>query len=112
MALPDWGFILHGTRFSLNPGPCFKEQMLAHIMMGGSLSSTNVTANLIPVLHLNIFYGYKWATIGFQFLMQFSTQLIGMGLAGTMRRLGGLPCKVTLATTISGHSLEQSLAKK
>ncbi|KAK9475999.1 OPT oligopeptide transporter protein-domain-containing protein [Lipomyces japonicus] len=110
--LPDWGFTIRGTRHSINPGPwTFKEQMLSYIMMGGSLGSTNVSSNLIPVLHLNIFYGYKWATVGFQFLMQFSTQLIGMGLAGTMRRFAVYPVRCLWPTNLAGIALNRALLK-
>ncbi|KAK9234418.1 OPT oligopeptide transporter protein-domain-containing protein [Lipomyces kononenkoae] len=112
MTLPDWGFTLFGTRYALNPGPwTFKEQMLTHIMMGGSLSSTNVTANLIPVLHLDIFYGYKWVTIGFQLLIQFSTQLIGIGLAGTMRRWAVYPVRCLWPQNLAGIALNRALVK-
>ncbi|KAK9366609.1 OPT oligopeptide transporter protein-domain-containing protein [Lipomyces kononenkoae] len=78
-ALPDWGFTLRGTRYSLNPGQwTFKEQMLAYIMMGGSLSATN---------------------------------LIGMGLAGTMRRFAVYPTRCVWPTNLAGIAMNRALVK-
>ncbi|KAK9481893.1 OPT oligopeptide transporter protein-domain-containing protein [Lipomyces starkeyi] len=112
MVLPDWGFIIRGTRCSLNPGPwSFKEQMLVTVMMGGSISATNVTTNLIPVEHLNVFYGNKWAGIGFQFLVQFSSQYIGMGLAGAMRRLVVYPPRALWPTILPTIAMNRALLK-
>ncbi|KAK9319421.1 OPT oligopeptide transporter protein-domain-containing protein [Lipomyces orientalis] len=110
--LPDWGFVIRGTRYSLNPGPwSFKEQMLATCMMHGSISATNVSTNLIPVQHLNVFYGNKWAGIGFQLLVQFSSQYIGMGLAGTMRRWVVYPVRALWPTILPTIAMNRALLK-
>ncbi|KAK7208233.1 OPT oligopeptide transporter protein-domain-containing protein [Myxozyma melibiosi] len=85
--LPDWGFTLFGTRYSLNPGPwSYKEQMFATIMVNCGGGFSNIINNTL-VLSLDTYFGQKWADFGFMFLMNFSTSYFGFGMAGILRRV-------------------------
>ncbi|KAK9374022.1 OPT oligopeptide transporter protein-domain-containing protein [Lipomyces chichibuensis] len=69
--LPNKEFTFFGKRYSLNPGPWNnKEQMLATLMLW----------------KLGMLFNQKWVSFGFMFLMNFSTQFFGFGLAGLLRR--------------------------
>ncbi|KAK9357305.1 hypothetical protein V1504DRAFT_479002 [Lipomyces starkeyi] len=97
MALPDWGFTIRGTRCSLNP-----------VMMGGNISATNVTTNLIPVEHLNVFYGNKCRL---SISRPIFVPVYWNGLGWCYASLGGLPNAGTLANNLADYCDEPRLLK-
>lgn len=85
--LPDVGFNAFGSRHSLNPGPWgFKEQMFATIVFNVCANTVYVSSNIL-VQKMDVFYGQDWITIGYQALLAISTQSLGFGFAGVLRKI-------------------------
>ena len=85
--LPDWGITAFGTRHSLNPGPwTYKEQMLATIIVNIAYGPGYIM-NTYLVLKMPAFFGFPWVKFGFEMLLALSTQLLGLGYAGVLRRV-------------------------
>lgn len=111
--LPDWGFTFRGKRHSLNPGPwTFKEQMFASIIFNVSIGGAYGALYNIITQKLPMFYDNEWATIGYQFLLLFSTQFVGFGFAGIMRRLIVYPVRAVWPTLLPTLALNRALAAK
>ncbi|KAK9367578.1 OPT oligopeptide transporter protein-domain-containing protein [Lipomyces kononenkoae] len=107
--LPDWGFTFRGVRHSLNPGPWnYKEQMLATIMVNVASGGTNFTGYIVT-MKLPMFFGQTWVNFGFMFLMNFSTQFFGFGLAGLLRRWCIYPVKAVWPTVLPTLALNRAL---
>ncbi|KAK9375209.1 OPT oligopeptide transporter protein-domain-containing protein [Lipomyces chichibuensis] len=107
--LPDWGFTFRGTRHSLNPGPwTYKEQMFATIMVNVASGGSNFMGYVVT-LKLDMFFGQKWVSFGFMFLMNFSTQFFGFGLAGMLRRWCVYPTKAVWPTVLPTLALNRAL---
>lgn len=108
--LPDWGFNFRGTRYSLNPGPwTFKEQMLATIIFNVSIGGTYVAAYNLITQKLPLFYDNTWATFGYQTLLALSTQFVGFGFAGIIRRLTVYPVRSVWPTILPTIALNRAL---
>ncbi|VVT54355.1 uncharacterized protein SAPINGB_P004034 [Magnusiomyces paraingens] len=111
--LPDWGVIIRGRRFSLNPGPwSYKEQMFTTVLVnctvrGAYAANLNIIAEKLP-----LFYNNTWASAGYQFLLVFSTQFMGFGFAGIMRRLIVYPVRTVCPTMLPMLALNRALASK
>ncbi|KAK9455515.1 OPT oligopeptide transporter protein-domain-containing protein [Dipodascopsis uninucleata] len=113
MVLPDWGFMIKGTRYTLNPGPWnFKEQMAATIMINVAVGGAYVALYNIIVQRLEIFYGNKWATLGYQFLLIISSQFFGFGFAGVLRRWVIYPVKAVWPSVLPSIALSRALLKE
>ncbi|KAI0171718.1 OPT-domain-containing protein [Hypoxylon sp. FL1284] len=85
--LPDVGFTLFGVRHSLNPGPFSrKEHMLITIMANVSWNFP-YTNNIIWVQYLPTYFNQSYAgQFSYQVLIALSTNYIGYGMAGIVRR--------------------------
>ncbi|KAF5115965.1 hypothetical protein DV495_005157 [Geotrichum candidum] len=109
--LPDWGFTFRGTRHSLNPGPwSFKEQMFATIIFSVSIGGAYAGSYNIFVDKLEMYYGSAWADVGYQFLLVLSTQFVGFGFAGVMRRLIVYPVRAMWPTMLPTIAMNRALA--
>ncbi|KAK9322179.1 OPT oligopeptide transporter protein-domain-containing protein [Lipomyces orientalis] len=107
--LPDWGFTFRGTRHSLNPGPwTYKEQMFSTIMVNVGSGGSNFMGYVVT-LKLDMFFAQKWVNFGFMFLMNFSTQFFGFGLAGILRRWCIYPTKSVWPTILPTLALNRAL---
>ncbi|KAK9464998.1 OPT oligopeptide transporter protein-domain-containing protein [Lipomyces arxii] len=107
--LPDKGFTLFGSRHSLNPGPWnHKEQMLATLMVNVGSTSSNFMS-YVSVMKLERFFGQTWISFGFMFLMNFSTQFFGFGLAGLLRRWVVYPAKAIWPSLLPTLMLNRTL---
>ncbi|KAF5211170.1 hypothetical protein E0198_002465 [Clavispora lusitaniae] len=70
----------------LNPGPWnYKEQLLATLFFSVSSATIYVNSN-ITVQKLSFWYDTKWMNFGYQVLLALSTQFMGFGFAGIMRK--------------------------
>ncbi|KAJ3499348.1 hypothetical protein NLG97_g394 [Lecanicillium saksenae] len=106
-AVPDWGFTIRGTRVSLNPGPwTYKEQMLATIIFNVSLQTAYVFYNLQTQ---DIFYKDKWLTPGYAILLLLSTQMMGIGFSGLMRRFVIYPIEAIWPNILPTVALNRAL---
>lgn len=84
--LPDWGFTVRGTRYTLNPGPwSYKEQIFASIIFTIANTSPFVYYVFL-VQRLPQYLGNTWVTFGYEIIMAMSTQFVGLGFAGLLRR--------------------------
>lgn len=111
--LPDWGFTFRGKRHSINPGPwTYKEQMFATIIVSASIGGAYAAFYNIFVDKLEIYYGNTWTSFGYQFLLVFSTQFVGFGFAGIMRRLIVYPVRAVWPTILPTLALNKALAAK
>lgn len=109
--LPKWKFKVWKFTFDLNPGPWnFKEQMLATIFYSVSGGTPYVTSN-IHVQKLHLFYNNQWADFGYQVLLILSTQFMGFGFAGIMRRFAVYPTKAVWPTLLPTLALSSALVK-
>jgi OPT family small oligopeptide transporter len=106
-ALPDWGFTIGGKRHSLNPGPwTYKEQMLSTIIVDVGLTSAYVFWNIQTE---TIYYHDKWLTPGYKILLLLSTQLMGLGFAGLLRRFVIYPVETIWPSILPTLALNRAL---
>ncbi|ODQ79362.1 hypothetical protein BABINDRAFT_161768 [Babjeviella inositovora NRRL Y-12698] len=109
--LPDWGFTVRGKRYSINPGPwSYKEQMFATICYSVSAAGAYVDSNII-VQKLGVYYDNDWADFGYQVLLIFSTQCLGFGFAGIMRKVCIYPVRSIWPTILPTLALNRALLK-
>lgn len=107
LALPDWGFRVRGTRYTLNPGPwSSKEQLLATI-----ISQANTIGNFtgLLVMRLPIFFNQRWAGFGFAIVLALANQIFGLGAAGMLRRLSVYPQEAVWPAVLPTLALNRAL---
>ncbi|CAN6658098.1 oligopeptide transporter 2 [Trichomonascus vanleenenianus] len=110
---PNWRFKLFGKEIVLNPGPwTYKEQMFSTIIFSVANGGAYAAIYNVFVQRLDVYYGDKWATFGFQLLLVISTQFLGFGLAGILRRLVVYPVKAMWPTLLPVIALNRALAVK
>ncbi len=122
--VPDWGFMLpaalfgkslSGTRLSLNPGPFNKKEHMLITIMANVAYNTPYTDNIIWTQYLPQYFNQPFAgQFSYQILVGLSTNLIGYGLAGLVRRFLVYPAYcvwpsslVTIALNEAFHSEEK-----
>ncbi len=106
-ALPDWGFTVRGTRVSLNPGPwSYKEQMLATIIMDVSINSAYCFSNIQTQA---VYYHDTWLTAEYGILLLLSTQLMGLGFSGLLRRFVVYPVETIWPALLPTIALNKAL---
>lgn len=109
--LPDWGITVFGTRHSLNPGPwTFKEQMFSTICYNIAIYTTN-SYTMILVQKMPVYYGEKFVTFGYQFMLTLFVQTMGMGLAGYLRRFSVYPVKALWPTILPTIAMNRALTR-
>ncbi|RYP84689.1 hypothetical protein DL769_001123 [Monosporascus sp. CRB-8-3] len=110
--LPDMGFTLWGVRHSLNPGPFSKKEQMLVTILANVAWNTPYTNNIIWVQYLGHYFNQPFAgQFLYQILMALSTNFIGYGLAGLVRRFLVYPSYciwpaslVTVALNAAFHS--------
>ncbi|KAG5358573.1 Oligopeptide transporter 2 [Yarrowia sp. B02] len=108
--LPDWGVTIRGTRITLNPGPWTrKEQMFATFFLSSKDTATYVSSYNLPTQLLPMFYDQKWATFGYQIMLTLSSQFIGFGFAGLLRRFAIYPTKAMWPLQMPEIALNRAL---
>ncbi len=106
-ALPDWGFNLRGKRVSLNPGPwTYKEQMLSTIIVNVGMGTAYCFYNIQTQ---TMFYHDTWLTPGYGILLLLSTQMMGLGFAGMMRRFVVYPIETIWPSILPTVALNRAL---
>ncbi|KAF4463394.1 opt family small oligopeptide transporter [Fusarium albosuccineum] len=113
--LPTREFRIGSWRFSLNPGPFSqKEHVLIAMMANVAFSSGGAyIVSIIQVLKLKIFYGETVLAndIPWQILTLLSTQLMGYGCAGMVRRFLVYPPPMIWPKTLANLALTKALYK-
>lgn len=108
--LPDIGITVFGTRHSLNPGAwTYKEQMLSTIIIDVALTSDYVFWNIQTQ---TVYYGDTWLTPGYKVLLLLSTQLMGLGFAGLLRRFVVYPTQTFWPSILPTLALNRALLVK
>jgi OPT oligopeptide transporter protein len=105
--LPDWGFTLRGTRFSLNPGMLFQGPDADHNHVLGCQYHVCAMEHFDP--ELPVYYHKAWVSWGYDILLVFSTQCIGFGLAGLLRRFVVYPPKALWSSLLPTLALNRAL---
>lgn len=107
--LPKWKFNVWKYTIDLNPGPWnHKEQMLATIFYSVSAGVPYVSYN-IHNQRVERFYNNKWADFGYQTLLILSTNFLGFGFAGIMRKFAIYPIKSIWPTILPTLALNKAL---
>ncbi|KAH6656150.1 oligopeptide transporter protein [Truncatella angustata] len=105
--LPDWGFNIGGKRVSLNPGPwSYKEQMLSTIIVDVGLTSAYCFWNIQTQ---TVYYHDQWLTPGYGILLLLSTQLMGLGFSGLLRRFVVYPAEALWPHILPTLALNRAL---
>ncbi|TKA28232.1 hypothetical protein B0A50_04204 [Salinomyces thailandicus] len=106
-ALPDWGVTIRGKRISLNPGPwTYKEQILSTLIVNVSTTSAYVFWNIQTQ---EVYYGETWLTPGYKILLLLSTQTMGLGFAGLLRRFAVYPKETIWPSILPTIALNRAL---
>ncbi|ORY23682.1 OPT oligopeptide transporter protein-domain-containing protein [Naematelia encephala] len=107
--LPDWRIRLFGQEICLNPGPFNKkEHMLITIMCNVSFTSP-YTNYIIPVQALDMYFNESFAySRGYQFLITFSSNMVGYGFAGILRKILVYPSTAIWPASLSTVALVTS----
>lgn len=109
---PKWKFRVWRYEIDLNPGPwSHKEQMLATLFYSVLGGVAYVSYN-IHVLKVKRYYGVTWVTWGYQILLMLSTNFLGFGLAGIMRKFAVYPEESLWPTLMSGLALNKALTQQ
>lgn len=107
LILPDWGFNFRGKRVSLNPGAwTYKEQMLSTIIVDVGLTSAYCFSNIQTQ---TVYYQDKWLTPGYGILLLLSTQLMGLGFSGLLRRFVVYPVEALWPNILPTLALNRTL---
>lgn len=105
--IPNWGFNFRGHRIELNPGPWnYKEQMFATIIFDVSLTSVYAFSNIQTQ---QVFFHDNWLTAGYCILLILSTQCMGLGFAGILRRFVVFPIEAIWPTQLPTLALNRAL---
>lgn len=109
--LPKKSFKVWRYNIDLNPGPWnYKEQMLATLFYSISGTTPYVSWNIL-VQKMDMFYGEKWVDFGYQVLLILSSQFLGFGLAGIMRRFVVYPVQSIWPTILPTIALNKALTR-
>ncbi|CAH2352874.1 oligopeptide transporter 2 [[Candida] railenensis] len=109
MIFPDVTVPLGKFSFKLNPGPwTYKEQMFATIIYSVAASTQYISYNIYSQ-KVDVFYGNTWVTWGYQILLSLSTNFLGFGFAGILRRFACYPIKAIWPSLLPTLALNQAL---
>lgn len=106
--LPNWK--IYG-KHTLNPGPWnYKEQILATVTFNVAIGKIYVNSN-IYVQKLPIYYNNSYVAFGYQVLLALSTQFLGFGFAGFLRRFVIYPSRCVWPTVLPSLAMNRALLK-
>ena len=105
--LPKKQFTLFGNRCSFNPGPwSYKEQILSTLMVNVSYTSAYVFWNIQTQ---EVYYKEAWLSNGYKILLLLSTQTMGLGFAGLLRRFCVYPQETLWPSILPTVALNRAL---
>ena len=113
LVLPDWGFTVFGSHWSLNPGPwSFKEQMLATQMMS-AVDGPPFSFTVLTLQRATQFFNESWSSnFGYMFLLSVTASFTGYGLAGLLRGYLVYPVQCMWFGVLPLLSMNRSLTLK
>ncbi|KAI5950838.1 OPT2 [Candida jiufengensis] len=108
--LPNYNFKLGKFSFNLNPGPySYKEQVLATIFCSVSGGGTSYVSYNLLMQKSEVFYGNTWVDFGYEVLLILSTNFLGIGLAGIMRKIAVYPVQAIWPLILPNLALNKTL---
>ncbi|CAK7899875.1 oligopeptide transporter 2 [[Candida] anglica] len=109
---PEYSFKLFGLTIDLNPGPwSYKEQMFSTIVFSVAGGGTSYVQYNIFTQKSEQFYGNEWASWGYQILLILSTNFLGFGFAGVLRRFAVYPINAIWPSILPTVALNRALLK-
>lgn len=106
---PSWKFKVWKYTIDLNPGPwTHKEQMLTTLFYSVSAGVPYVSYN-IHAQKVLTWYNNQWADFGYQVLLILSTNFLGFGLAGIMRKFAVYPIEAIWPSVLPTLALNKAL---
>lgn len=109
--LPKFKFKVWKYELDLNPGPWnYKEQMLATIFFSVGGGTSYVSWN-IHNQKLDVYYGNKWVDFGYETLLVLSTNFMGFGFAGILRKFAIYPVKAIWPSILPTVALNRALTR-
>lgn len=88
--MPAWEFTLMGVRHSTNPGRFNKKEHMLIAIMANTAQSLPYTQYIVWTQVLPQYFNQQYArSFGYQILIALSTNFIGYGLAGLVRKFIG-----------------------
>lgn len=88
--MPAWEFTLFGVRHSMNPGRFNKKEHMLIAIMANTAQSLPYTQYIVWTQVLPQYFNQQYArSFGYQILIAMSTNFIGYGLAGLIRKFVG-----------------------
>lgn len=112
LTLPSKTFKLWRWEINLNPGPwSHKEKMLATLCYSVSGSAVYATY-FIYLQKLEMFYDNPKFTIGAQFLIVLSSNLLGFGFAGIIRKFVVYPVSAIWPTILPNLAVNKALVQR
>ncbi|CUM68539.1 uncharacterized protein PRCAT00006265001 [Priceomyces carsonii] len=107
--MPNRSVSFLGYTVDLNPGPwTYKEMMLATIMYLCSSGLPYLIYNIF-VMKLEKFYGLKWVSWLYQFLLVVSTEFLGFGFSILMKKVCVYPSKSLWPTILPIIAINRAL---
>lgn len=85
--------------------------MFATITYNIAIYTTN-SYSMILVQKMDMYYGEKFVTFGYQFMLTLFVQTMGMGLAGYLRRFSVYPVKALWPTILPTIAMNRALTRQ
>ncbi|ODV66348.1 OPT-domain-containing protein [Hyphopichia burtonii NRRL Y-1933] len=112
LILPKWSFTIWKHTIDLNPGPWNeKEQMLATLIFSIAGGTTSYVTSNITVQKMARFYDNKWVDFGYQVLLILSTNFMGFGFAGLIRKFVIYPTRSIWPSILPTLAVNKALMK-
>jgi len=104
--LPERKFNTFGWQWSFNPGPFNVKE---HVLIAVTANAGGASAYATDILAIqNLYYGQEMGFVG-GFLLLVTTQMMGYGMAGYLRKYLVRPASMVWPSTLVGVSLYNSL---
>ncbi|KAI5963485.1 uncharacterized protein KGF55_002365 [Candida pseudojiufengensis] len=108
--LPKWKFKIGKYSVNLNPGPYnYKEQVLVTIFCSVSGGATSYVSSNILMQKSKLFYNNQWVDFGYQVLLILSTNFLGIGIAGILRKVAVFPVQAIWPELLPSLALNKAL---
>lgn len=85
--------------------------MFATITYNIAIYTTN-SYTMILVQKMDVFYGEKFVSFGYQFMLTLFVQTMGMGLAGYLRRFSVYPVKALWPSVLPTIAMNRALTRR
>lgn len=113
LIFPKWKFKVWKYTIDMNPGPwTHKEQMLATIFFSIAGGTTSYVNYNLHVQKMAVFYNNTWVDFGYETLLILSTNFMGFGFAGVLRKFAIYPIKAIWPSILPDVALNKALMQR